>query len=112
MDYVKDIYEITRNFPNDEKFALTNQLRRAAISIPSNISEGSARKTKRDFCHFLDMARGSLNETVTQLLIAQKLNYISKEYLDNTLEKAERINMMLFKLKKAITQNMINEHQR
>jgi four helix bundle protein len=75
MDLVLKVYEITRQFPKSEQFGLASQLQRAAISVPSNIAEGSGRGTKRDFAHFLDQARGSLFEVITQLEISRSLNY-------------------------------------
>jgi four helix bundle protein len=75
MTLVSHIYELTMVFPNDEKFGLTSQLRRAAVSVPSNIAEGSGRGSDKDFCRFLYLARGSLTEIETQLLIAQQLGY-------------------------------------
>ena len=76
IDLVVNIYSITKLFPNDELYGLTNQLRRAAVSIPSNISEGAARKSSKEFIQFSYIALGSLSELETQLIIAEKLNYI------------------------------------
>jgi len=75
MDLVVRVYEITREFPKNEQFGLASQLQRAAVSIPSNIAEGSGRGTRKDFAHFLDQARGSLFEVITQLEISRSLNY-------------------------------------
>lgn len=76
MDLVESIYKATTSFPNTEVYGLTSQLRRAAVSIPSNIAEGQGRNTTRDFLHFLSVAQGSLRELETQVLIAQRLGYI------------------------------------
>jgi len=75
---VKYIYGLTREFPEAEKFGIVSQLRRAAISIPSNIAEGASRKTARDRQHFVDVALGSLNEIYAQLLVAEVLQYLTK----------------------------------
>lgn len=76
MDLVVRIYQITESFPKTETFGLTNQMRRAAVSIPSNIAEGQGRSTTKDFMHFLHIARGSLQELETQVTIAQRLGFI------------------------------------
>ncbi|MCC6323376.1 four helix bundle protein [Candidatus Nomurabacteria bacterium] len=78
---VLEIYKITKKFPQDEKFGLTDQIRRASVSITSNIAEGFGRKSAKDKSHFYSMAKGSLFETQNQLIIAKDLNYIEeKEY--------------------------------
>jgi four helix bundle protein len=102
MNFVEDIYELTSSFPREEIYSLTSQLRRAVVSVPSNISEGAARRTNKDFKNFLYVAKGSLNETITQLRIANKLGYIDDENLETALNKANRINKMLFKLIKSL----------
>ncbi|WP_367881666.1 four helix bundle protein [Flavobacterium sp. ZE23DGlu08] len=72
---------MTLSFPNDEKFGLTNQLRRAAVSIPSNIAEGSSRQSNKDFARFLEIAIGSAYEVETQILISSDLGFITPEDL-------------------------------
>ncbi len=76
IQFVKDIYELTSRFPEYEIYGLSSQLRRAAISFPSNIAEGAARGGKKEFSRFLKISRGSLSEIETQLLIAKELGYI------------------------------------
>lgn len=78
MDLVDNIYEITRDFPSEEKFGLTSQMRRAAISIPSNLAEGAARKGQAEFAYFVNIAKGSLSELETQLIISKRQNYIDE----------------------------------
>ena len=78
MDLVMEIYAVTKGFPREEIYGLTSQLRRAAVSIPSNIAEGQARFSKRDFRHFVRTSKGSLAEVQTQVAIAAKLGYISE----------------------------------
>jgi four helix bundle protein len=84
-----DIYKITSKFPDTEKFGLTNQLRRASVSVPSNIVEGSSRMSNKDFSRFLEIAIGSMYEILTQLLIALDLTYITEDEqqtLNNSLD--------------------------
>jgi four helix bundle protein len=79
MNLVKSLYELTSNFPKEELFGLTNQLRRAAVSVPSNIAEGSARNSKKEFIQFLYIAGGSLSEIETQLIISKELEFIEEK---------------------------------
>ena len=79
LELVRDIYKATESFPKHELFALTAQMRRAAVSIPSNIAEGAARASKREFLNYLSIARGSLSELETQILISKELGYIQDE---------------------------------
>lgn len=78
MALVQAIYQVTKAFPSEERFGLTDQMRRAAVSIPSNIAEGAGRNGNKEFLRFLFIARGSLAELETQLLIARDLDYIGK----------------------------------
>jgi four helix bundle protein len=75
IQLVKDVYALTSSFPTSETYGLTNQMRRAAVSVPSNIAEGAARNSAKEFLHFLGMARGSLSELDTQLVIAREIGY-------------------------------------
>ena len=95
MQLVQEIYRITLTFPKNETFGLTSQMRRAAISIPSNIAEGKGRSTDRDFIHFLCNARGSVLELETQLMIANGLRYITKEQAEALMNETEQIGKML-----------------
>jgi four helix bundle protein len=83
IDLVKDIYKETQNFPREELYGLTNQIRRAAISIPSNIAEGHIRQHRAEFKQFLSVALGSLAELETQGVISKELYYMSPEKLTN-----------------------------
>ncbi|MDR1699281.1 MAG: four helix bundle protein [Prevotellaceae bacterium] len=100
MDFVVDIYAITKSFPNSELFALTNQIRRCVTSIPANIAEGLGRKGNKEFIHFLHVALGSATELETFLIIAQRLNYIDDhifEKLDASLTEIIRMTIGLIK---------------
>lgn len=79
MDLVLATYQATKSFPVEELYALTKQLRRAVVSIPSNIAEGQGRRSTKEFLHHLSIAYGSLSETETQILIAERLRYLPKE---------------------------------
>lgn len=79
MDLVVELYEITTKFPKSERYGLVNQIRRAGVSVPSNIAEGTARQTDNEYIQFLYIALGSLKEMETQLIIALKLNYMDEE---------------------------------
>ncbi|CAL65524.1 four helix bundle protein [Christiangramia forsetii] len=79
MDLVEEIYKITSNFPSSEIYGLTNQLRRASVSIPSNIAEGASRKGDKELLYFVNVAIGSIAEIETQLLISIRLKYINEE---------------------------------
>lgn len=93
--FCSKIYAITSKFPNDEKFGLTNQLRRASVSIPSNIAEGSSRNSNKDFARFLEIAIGSAYEIETQLLIALDLKFIKTDELDELLIELNEIIKMI-----------------
>lgn len=92
-----DIYKVTSTYPESEKFGLVNQLRRASVSIPSNIAEGASRNTNKDFSRFLIISMGSCYEIETQLLISNDLGYISNEHLTGLLEKLSQIIKMISK---------------
>jgi four helix bundle protein len=79
------VYKLTKDFPKDEIYALTSQLKRASVSVPSNIAEGFGRQTDKSFNHFLNIARGSLNEIETQLIIAKELGFIDNEDVLNEI---------------------------
>ena len=99
---VKRIYEITRSFPDDEKFVLVSQMRRAAISIPSNIAEGQARHTTKEFVQFVSHAEGSVAELETQLLIAIDLSYCKESEVANAIELLSELRRMLNSLRRRL----------
>lgn len=81
MDLVQEVYETTKRFPKEETFGLASQMRRSAVSIPSNIAEGHCRTGRREFVHGLSIALGSLGEVETQMLIAHRLGYVDEDSL-------------------------------
>ena len=84
--YVTTIYQLTESFPSVEKFGLTSQIRRSAVSIPSNIAEGAARQSSKEFIRFLYISMGSLSELETQIIICENLNYLSNtDHLQNSI---------------------------
>ena len=95
MDFVVKIYEISANFPKEEKFGLTSQLRSCAVSVPSNISEGAGRGTNRQFKRFLEISMGSINEAQTQIELSYRVNYISQEVHDILIDEAFQIYKMI-----------------
>ncbi|MDA3928628.1 MAG: four helix bundle protein [Prolixibacteraceae bacterium] len=92
---VKEVYLITQTFPKEERFGLTSQAQRAAVSIPLNISEGAGRGTNKDFNNFLDMARGSVNELETLIFLSNDLEYINSETTNLLLQKTEELSKMI-----------------
>ena len=101
MSLVEEVYKITRKYPREEKFSLIDQIRRAAVSVPSNIAEGAARNSTKEFIQFLYIALGSLSELETQLLLSQRLGYLSdnKEIFAN-VEQIRRMLLGLIKFLK------------
>ena len=102
MDLVEIVYAVTANFPSDERFGLTSQVRRAAVSIPSNIAEGEGRRSRNEFGHFLSVAYGSLREVETQLLIAVRLGYAIAEYCQPAFDLADEVGRMLNGLSRSL----------
>ena len=99
MDLVKEIYDLIKKYPKDEKFALTNQIKKAVISIPLNIAEGSIMKTKKEFRRYIRIALGSLVEVITNLKIAIQQGYITKKDFDEVV-LIEKLFFKLIKLEK------------
>ncbi|MCX6304709.1 MAG: four helix bundle protein [Bacteroidetes bacterium] len=109
MKLVKEVYIRTSGFPKAEMFGLTDQIRRAAVSVPANISEGSARKNTKEFRQFLRVSFGSLNELETLLIIAADLEYLSKENYLLLFEKIKLLTVQLSSLIKAIEHKIQNQ---
>jgi len=95
-----DVYQLTKDFPDDEKFVLVSQMRRAALSISSNIAEGNGRETNNDQARFTTIAYGSLMELLNQLIFSYKLGYLSENQLDDLRDKINLISNQLNKLRK------------
>jgi four helix bundle protein len=102
MDLVYEVYQISRSFPKEEQYALTNQLRRAVISVPSNIAEGRSRYSSAEFRNFLSIAHGSLAEVETQILLAIRLNYTNEFQVRKALDLHDEISKMLVSIYKKI----------
>ena len=102
MDLVEGVYRATADFPREELYGLTGQLRRAAVSIPSNIAEGQGRGTATELIRFLRIAHGSLREVETQVLIAQRLTYLTQDRADGLLALAAEVGRLLNGLMKSL----------
>jgi four helix bundle protein len=109
MRVAKMVYDLTSSFPSEEKFGLAQQMRRAAVSIPSNISEGAARQGKKEFKNFLSMAQGSLSELDTQLELAYILGFVGEEKLNGISVILIRIDKMLTALIRSLKEK--NKHE-
>ncbi|MFQ6609498.1 MAG: four helix bundle protein [Fidelibacterota bacterium] len=101
VELVVDIYKLTQSFPSEEKYGIVSQMRRAAVSIPSNISEGAARHGNKEFIQFLYVSLGSLTELDTQLEIAKRLGYNSKKNISTNLEDIRKMILGLIKYQKS-----------
>ena len=98
MDLVDEVYLLVKELPKEEQFALSNQLRRAVVSIPSNIAEGQGRNTRKDFIQFLSIARGSVFEVETQLLICVRQHYFSEAQAHKSLHLCAEVGRILTKM--------------
>jgi len=95
MDFVVKIYEVSTGFPKEERYGLTSQIRSCVVSVPSNISEGAGRGTNRQFKRFLEISMGSINEAQTQIELAYRVNYLSKEIYELLIDEALQIYKMI-----------------
>ena len=105
IELVTEVYKVTKSFPKDELFSLTNQIRRASISIPSNIAEGAARNSDKEFIQFLYIALGSLSELETQFIISKNLEYIDGEkfdYIVSIITHVKKLILGLIKYEKMV----------
>jgi four helix bundle protein len=102
ISLVVEIYGITETFPQNERFGLTSQLRRAAVAVPSNIAEGRARTTRGEYKNALSVARGSVAEVEVQLTLAERLGYVQSSMLANAFDQCDAISRMLTNLKRAL----------
>jgi len=108
MESVLDIYRVTAEFPVEERYGLVAQMRAAAVSVPSNIAEGAARNTKREFANFLHVAQASLSELDTQVEIAVRLGYLTPGDATPALDRMERTDKMLTGLIKSLRREAKN----
>lgn len=102
MLLVELIYALMKELPNDEKFGLISQIKRCSISIPSNIAEGAGRNSNKEFIHFLSIANGSTTELETQLMLAERLQFLSQKQVEPTLSICKEIKKMNYALQKSI----------
>ena len=102
VEYAGTIYDVTRTFPEEERFGLTSQLRRSSVSVSSNIAEGSSRSSRIDFNRFIEIAYGSLLESVSELKIAQRQKLIRNTGFETTYKQAEELAKMLSGLRRTI----------
>jgi four helix bundle protein len=106
MESALSVYQVTKTFPDDERFGLTSQLRRAAVSVPANIAEGHARSSTKDYLRFVSIAIGSLAETATFIELAGRLNYGSIEELRKIFEMTTEERRMLRALQKSLRRRL------
>jgi four helix bundle protein len=102
IQLVKHVYRLTQSFPKDELFGLTSQARRASVSVPSNLAEGAARKSRKEFAQFISIAMGSLSELETQLIISVELEYAEKD--DPVFDLLNRVSRLVAGLHNRISQ--------
>lgn len=95
MDLVESVYSATKEFPREEVYALTSQLRPAAVSVPSNIAEGQGRASGKEFRNFLSIAYGSLREIETQVIIAERLKYLSQDKVKSILDQSGEVGRLI-----------------
>jgi four helix bundle protein len=102
VEFTDRVYAVTRKFPDHERFGLSSQMRRASVSIPSNIAEGSGRSSDKDSAHFVEIAYGSLMEVVSQTEVALRQSFLAPEARQDLYERAEQLARMLSGLKRSL----------
>ena len=102
MDLVVEIYDLLKIMPKTEQYALSEQMKRAAVSIPSNIAEGQQRNSTKEFINFLSIAKGSLAELETQLVICNRLDFLTEEQTENAMSYCQDVGRMLYALIKSL----------
>jgi len=107
-DFVVRIYKVTDAFPKEERYGLTSQIRRAAVSVPANIAEGAARQSAKDFCYFLSNAQGSVSELATEILIARRLGFVTEHSFDWAKTELHSIGLMLLGLSRSVKRRSNN----
>lgn len=95
VDFCVQVYKMTEQFPKKETYALSDQMQRAAVSIPSNVAEGCSRRSEKEFGHFLEVSLGSAYEVETQMEIAARLGYVTRDQYDKSLESVQSIEKRL-----------------
>jgi len=108
MDLVEDIYSITKAFPKEETYGLSSQMRRAAVSVPSNLAEGAAAMTNKQFISFLGLSLGSLSELDTQTEIAYRLQYLQKETYTSINDQIDKCKSLVFGLQRSVIKKISN----
>jgi len=110
MELVRLVYELTDKFPREERFGLTIQIRKAVVSVPSNIAEGQGRNSTKEFINHLSIAYGSLMETETQNLIAEMRKYITSDESNSVLEKAAEVGRLVNGLTNSLVKKLSSDH--
>jgi four helix bundle protein len=103
MDLTEQVFMLTRTFPSEQKYVLVSQMQRSALSVPSNIAEGRSRHSRNDFVYHLNIARGSLAELETQLLLSERLGYITREITERLTSDIGEIVRMIFGLRDSLS---------
>ncbi len=105
MNLTERVYKVTASFPDEEKFGLVAQLRRSMVSVPSNIAEGAGRNSSKQFVHFLNISRGSLNEAHTQLELANRLNFLPNDIFSELEDEMIQISKMISVLLRRVAES-------